>query len=178
MSKTKNWLRTMPLILEDEGVRFGGRQIILPQNIVDHLSQCRNLYSGDEYKTSRGFKRLNSMLDKNYNSQSDKKDRQHNNNLTISFADAKRIDFDMKHMLQSSDNDEYNMIGGDMMRDFLHNTLQSLRNSVSKVKKVPEVPKLETNDVKPEDIKKTAKIGKVEVTMENKEFNNKIKRVF
>ena len=169
----------MPLILnEDEGARFGGRQIILPQDVVDHLRTCRNMYSGDQYKTSRGYKRLNSLLDKGYNDPSDKKDRQHNDNVTISFADAKRIDFDMKHMPQSADNDEYNMIGGDVMRDFLHNTLDSLRNSVRKVEQVPEVPKLQTKDVKPQDVTNTAKIGKVEVTIENKEFNKKIKQLF
>lgn len=168
----------MPLILEDEGKRFNGRQITLPQNIVDRLEACRNMYSGKQYKASRGYKRLNALLDKGYNAQSDKKDRQHNGNVTMSFADAKRIDFDMRHMPQSKDNEEYDMIGGDMMRDFLHNTLRSMRNSVSKVKQVPEVPKLETKDVKPEDINKTTKVGNVEVTLENIEFNNNIKMQF
>ena len=168
----------MPLILEDEGIRFGGRQITIPQNIVDHLKDCRNLYSGDQYKTSRGYKRLNAMLDKGYNSPSDKKDRQHNDDVTISFADAKRMDFDIRHMAQSKDNDEYNMIGGDMMRDFLHNSLQSMRNSVSKVKEVPEVPKLQTKDVKPDKVDNVVKVGKVEVTMENKEFAKNIKQMF
>lgn len=168
----------MPLLLEDEGKRFGGRQIILPNELVDYLRQQQNLYSGDEYKTSRGYKRLNSLLNKDYNSQSDKKERQHNDNYTVSFADVKRMDFDIRHMNQSKDNPEYDMIGGDMMRDFVHNTLDSLRNSVQKVKPVPEVPKLEVNDVKPSEPKNIVKIGSREITVENKAFNEAIQKLF
>jgi hypothetical protein len=168
----------MPLILEDEGKRFGGRQIILPQYVVDHLKERQNLYSGDEYKTSKGYKRLNAILSKDYNNPSDRKDRQNNNAYTISFADAKRIDFDMKHMPQNKGNVEYDMIGGDVMRDFLHNNLTALRNSVSKVKKVPEVPKLSTKDIKPEAPNKEIKVGKVNVTLESKLFNNLMRKLY
>ena len=168
----------MALILEDENTRFSGRQIILPQGLVDRLKERQNLYSGDEYKTSRGYKRLNAMLSKDYNNPSDKKDRQHNDKYTISFADVKRMDFDIRHMPQTSCNAEYDMIGGDMMRDFLHNTLDSLRNSVTKVKPVPEVPKLDTKDVKPEQPSKNIKVGNVEVTVESKEFSKRIKQIY
>jgi hypothetical protein len=167
----------MPLILEDECTRFSGRQIILPQNLVDHLKQQQNLYSDKQYKTSKGYKRLNALLSKNYNNPSDKKDRQHNDKYTISFADVKRMDFDIRHMPQNSDNVEYSMIGGDMMRDFLHNTLDSLRNSVKEVQPVPEVPKLETNDTKPEKVQNIVKVGQQDVRVENVEFVNKIKRM-
>ena len=164
------------LILEDEGKRFSGRQFSIPQDLVDKLKEKQNLYSDDKYRTSRGFKRLNALLDKEYNQQSNKKERQHNNDYTVSFADVKRMDFDIRHMPQNSDNPEYDMIGGDDMRDFVHNTLDSLRNSVQQVQPVPEVPKLETNDVKPDVPKNIIKTGKVEVTLENKEFINKIKK--
>ena len=163
----------MPLIFETEEGKFGNRQIILPQYLVDQLKERQNLYSGNEYKTLKGYKRLNAMLSKNYNNPSDKKDRQHNNNHTISFADAKRIDFDIRHMPQTKDNVEYDMIGGDAMRDFLHNHLSSLRNAVKKVERVPEVPKLETKDIKPQKPNTEIKVGKVEVTLESQEFNKK-----
>ena len=96
----------------------------------------------------------------------------------MSFADAKRMDFDIRHMSQTPDNIEYSMIGGDMMRDWLRNSLSSLRNSVRKVDAVPEVPKLSTSDTKPEDVNKTIKINGVEVTMENRNFNKSIKQLF
>lgn len=164
----------MALILEDENTRFSGRQIILPDYIVNDLKNKLNLYSGDEYKTSKGYKRLNAILNKNYNNPTDKKDRQHNNKYTISFSDLKRIDFDIRHMNQQ-DNAEYDMIGGDLMRDFTHNTLGTLRNSVKQVKPVPEVTKLEKKDVMPEEPKKVVKLGKNDITLENKEFSRRIK---
>ena len=178
LSEIKNVLIVMPLILEDENTRFGGRQVIIPDSLVDHLMQKRNLYSGDQYKTSKGYKRLNAMLSKDYNNPSDKKDRQHNDKHTISFADAKRMDFDIRHMPQNDENPEYDMIGGDQMRDFLHNTLSSLRNSVKKVNPVPEVPKLEKNDVKPEKPKQVIKVSNADVQIENREFNDKIREIY
>lgn len=139
----------------------------MPKYLVDRLKQQQKLYSGDEYKTSKGYKRLNALLNKDYNDPSGKKSRQENN-YTMSFSDAKRIDFDMKHMQQNSNNTEYDMIGGDMMRDFVHDSLRSLRNSVSKVKQVPKVPKLTTNDVKPNiPTNKEVKIGNTTLTINN-----------
>lgn len=169
----------MPVILkEDESKRFGGRQITLPQYLVDALRERQNLYSGKEYKQTNGYKRLNSLLSNDYNKRSDRKDRQHNGNHTISFSDAKRIVHDMKAMNQSNDNVEYDMIGGDQMRDFLNNSLRSFRNSVTKVKPVPEVPRLETKDTKPDPIKNTVKLNGVEVTVEGKAFNEMVRREF
>ena len=167
----------MALILEDENTRFSGRQIILPDYLVNELKKKLNLYSGDEYKKSKGYKRLNAIMSKDYNNPSDKKDRQHNNNYTISFSDLKRIDFDIRHMSKKN-NAEYDMIGGDLMRDFVHNTLGSLRNSVKEVKPVPEVPKLEKKDVEPDKPQKVIKLGKAEVTLENKDFSDKLKIVY
>lgn len=166
------------LILEDENSRFSGRQVILPQDLVNHLRQQQNTYSGDNYKTSKGYKRLNALLSKDYNDPTNKKATQHNQNHTISFADVKRIDFDIRHMTQNEENPEYAMIGGDMMRDFVHNTLSSFRNSVSQVKPVPEVPKLQVKDVKPDRPQKVVKVGKREVTIENQIFNKNIRQMF
>jgi hypothetical protein len=163
----------MPIFLfEDEGKKLGNRQLIIPQNLVKHLQKQANLYSGDEYKTTKGYKRLNSLLNKDYNSQSDKKNNQHNDKHTISFADAKRIDFDIRHMNQSPDNSEYAMIGGDMMKDWVHNSLGSLRSAVKKVQQVPEVPKLEKDDVKAPDVQKPIKVNGMEIKVESKLYDN------
>lgn len=166
----------MALILEDEGTKLGGKQIILPQYLVDKLKENLKLYSNGQYNKTKGFKRLNALLSKNYNNPSDKKDRQHNDNYTISFSDLKRIDFDIRHMPQAN-NAEYDMIGGDLMRDFVHNMLGSLRSSVKEVGVVPEVPKLEKKDIHPQEPQKVIKLGKREITVENKEFINKIKKM-
>ena len=165
----------MALILEDENVKLGGRQVTLPKYLVDNLYEKYNLYSGDEYKTSKGYKRLHSLLNKSYNNPSDKKDRQHNNNFTISFADLKRIDFDMRHMLQNKNNAEYDMIGGDLMRDFVHNALESLRTSTKQVKPVPQVPKVSAKDVKPQNIVPPVKPRKSDIGLGESDFSKKIK---
>lgn len=166
----------MALILEDENTRFIGKQIILPKYIIDNLKEKLQLYSDDQYKKTKGYKRLNALLSKDYNSQSDKKERQHNNNYTISFSDLKRIDFDIRHMPQNN-NAEYDMIGGDLMRDFVRQQLGSLRSSVKQVKPVPEVPKLEKKDVETPKPQKVIKVGKKDIKIENKEFNKKIKKI-
>ena len=166
----------MALILEDENTRFSDNQIILPQYLVDCLKERLKLYSGEQYKKTKGYKRLHALLDKEYNNPTDKKDRQHNEKYTISFSDLKRIDFDIRNM-QQNNNAEYDMIGGDLMRDFVHNKLESLRNSVKKVGVVPEVPKLEKKDTHPQEPQKVIKLGKREITVEDKEFVNKIKKM-
>ena len=81
-------------------------------------------------------------------------------------------------MPNSSDNPEYEMIGGDMMRDFTRNTLDSLRNSVTKVEPVPEVPKLSTKDVKPSEPNKEIRVGKIDVRVESRNFNDKIRKLY
>jgi hypothetical protein len=162
----------MPLILEDESKKLGGRQLTLPQDLVDHLRKKQAQYSDKKYKTSNGYKRLKALLSKDYNTRSDRKERQDNNNFTMSFSDAKRILHDMK---SGMDEEEYDMIGGQRMNDFISNSLRSLRNSVKKVSPVPEVPKLSVQDVKPDEPKKVVKAGKVEVTLENKSFAERLK---
>lgn len=168
----------MPIFLfEDESTKLGKRQLTLPQNLVDHLKKQSQLYSGKEYKASKGYKRLQGLLNKSYNDPGKNKKKQYNNH-TISFPEAKRMDFDIRHMSQSPKNLEYAMIGGDMMRDWIHNSLSSLRNSVHEVDVVPEVPKLSNKEVKPEDPNKTLKVSGTEVTLENNVFNKKIKKIF
>jgi hypothetical protein len=165
----------MPLILEDENKRFGGRQIALPKDLTDLLKQKQVQYSDKSYRTSKGYKRLQALLSKDYNAQSDRKDRQETDKPTISFSDAKRILHDIKAGMSK---DEFDMIGGQKMQDFVSNSLRSMRNSVQKVKPVPEVPKLSPQDVKPEEPKNVIKAGKVEVTVEDKEFSENITKIF
>lgn len=168
----------MPLILnEDESKKLGQRHLILPQNLVDHLTQQANLYSDKQYHQSKGFKRLKGLLNKDYNDVKGNKKKNHNEH-TLTFPEAKRMDFDISLMVQSNENPEYEMIGGDMMRDWLHNAIASMRNSVREVGAVPEVPKLEKKDVKPKDIKKEIKVGGTEIQLENKDFNDKITQIF
>jgi hypothetical protein len=163
----------MPLVLlqEDESKKLGTRRIEIPSDLMSHLNDVARRYSDKQYKPMRGYKRLHSIVDSQYNDKDGSSDGEHN--ASLSFADAKRIDFDIKHMSQSEDNPEYSMIGGDRMKNFISSSLRSLRNGVKKVSKVPEVPKLSTKDVKPDNIKNTVKVNGRQMTVE--EFSRTIK---
>ena len=170
----------MPIFLyEDESNKLGGKQLILPQYLVDHLRQQSELYSGKEYRNSKGYKRLMGMLHRDYNDPDGNKQKQHNDKHTMTWYGAKELARNIKAMSQTPDNLEYVMIGGDMTRDWVNNAVRSLRNSVKQVDKVPEVPKLDKGDVKVPDIKDTVHVNGTDIELESKQsFNNKIKKMF
>ena len=66
----------MALIFEDENKTLGKKQFKVPDKIVNQLKLTRNLF--DKYSTSKGYKRINSILDDDYNKRSKKKDKIHN----------------------------------------------------------------------------------------------------
>ena len=63
----------MALIFEDENKTLGKKQFVVPKEIVNQLKTTRNLF--DKYSTSKGFKRINAILDDDYNKRSNKKDK-------------------------------------------------------------------------------------------------------
>lgn len=170
----------MPIFLfEDESNKLGGKQLILPQYLVDHLRQQSQLYSDKKYKNTKGYKRLMGMLQTNYNDPDNNKQNQHNDKHTMTWYAAKELARNIKHMSQSPDNIEYSMIGGDMTRDWVNSAIRSLRNSVEEVGSVPEVPKLEKNDVKVPDVKNTVHVNGTDIQLEsNTSFNNKLTKMF
>ena len=170
----------MPIFLyEDESNKLGGKQLILPQYLVDHLRQQSELYSGKEYRNSKGYKRLMGMLHSDYNDPDGNKQKQHNDKHTMTWYGAKELARNIKAMSQTPDNLEYVMIGGDMTRDWVNNAVRSLRNSVKQVDKVPEVPKLDKGDVNIPNIKDTVHVNGTDIELESKEsFNKKLKKMF
>ena len=156
----------MPIILrEDEYGKLGSKSLTIPRELAGKLARNMNMYSGDEYKGTKGYKRLHSLLNNEYNDPNGKKGGV-NNQRYVTFADAKRIENDMRSMDQSKDNPEYDMIGGDDMRNWLQNSLASLRYGVKKVSEVPEVPKTDKGATKPDNVKpKEIQMGKSKVTI-------------
>ena len=151
----------MPLFIREDSKKLKSKQVIIPDNVANKIRQNMNMYSDE--KDSNGYKRLKSLTDKEYNKRSDSKDRQHNDKMSVSFADARRIVHDMSHMEQSPKNKEFNMLGGYDTLYSLKNGLRQARSSVKEVKPVPEVPKLEKNPTKVPDVKDDVKVGSLNV---------------
>ena len=150
-------------LTEDEGKQLNKHQIKIPDNIVKNLTAAKGKYG--KYKKTDGYKRLNSMLDDDYNKRSDRKDRVHNGDKTLSFGDLKRIDHDIRHMPQTNNNLEYNMLGGDDTKNWVRDALNRERTAVRQNKQVPQVPKLEKQKVTQPDVRKPVKVGNSEVTL-------------
>lgn len=170
----------MPIFLhEDESKKLGGKHVIMPQYLVDRLRQQADLYSGKEYKSQKGHKRLMGMLHSDYNDPGKNKQRQHNDKHTMTWYGAKELARSINSMDQSPDNPEYAMIGGNMTRDWVNSAVRSLRNSVKKVSAVPEVPKVDKSDVECPHVDKTVHIGGADIKLESMHsFNDKIKKLF
>ena len=151
----------MALFIKEDSKKLKSKQITIPDDVAKKLRQNMNMYSGE--KTSNGYKRLKSLTDKEYNKRSDNKDSQHNNKMTVSFGDARRIVHDMSHMEQSPKNKEFNMIGGYDTLYALQNGLKQARSSVKQVSPVPEVPKLVKNPTKVDNPKDDIKMGSINV---------------
>lgn len=104
----------------------------IPDNIEKHLENTLSNYS--QYRTSKGYKRLNSLVNPEYNKRSDKEDI-FSTGKHISFSDLKRINHDFKHMSQNPNDLERTLNGGEEMANFVKNTLTRERNKVAKTLK-------------------------------------------
>jgi len=158
----------MPLIIEDEGKLLGKKQAKVPDKLINKIKQNLNLFG--QYKQSKGFKRASSIVDDDYNKRSNKKDKIHNGDKTLSFSDIKKIDHEFKNMSINDDdanmkNLGYILPGGNDMKNWAHDTLRKMRTAVKKVKGVPPVPKLEKNPLKVPDAQKDIKMGNASVRL-------------
>ena len=149
----------MALFINEEGdKKLVKKQVKVPDKLVAKLTLTKNLLGKN--KKSKGFKRISAIVDDDYNKRSDNKDKIHNGDKTVSFSDLKRIDFDMRHMSPSKKNLEYVIQGGDDMKNWAHDMLRKMRTAVKQVQSVPQVPKIDKGEVKPETPQKDIKIGK------------------
>lgn len=168
----------MALIFEDESKTIGKKQFVVPDKIVDKLKLNRNLF--DKYKTSKGFKRINAIIDDDYNKRSNKKDKIHNGDKTISGSDLKKLNQEKDSgEISNNPNDINNVLTGPLF-PWAKDQLNQARTAVEKVKAVPPVPKLEKNPEKIADVNKPLKIGNATVRITEdqllilKKINNQI----
>jgi hypothetical protein len=147
----------MALIFEDEGKTIGKKQFIVPDKIVGQLKLNRNLF--DKYKKSKGFKRINAIIDDDYNKRSTKKDKIHNGKKTISGSELKKLNQEKDSGEISSNPNDINNVLTNPLFPWAKDELRKARTAVEKVKVVPPVPKLEKNPEEIEDVNKPLKMG-------------------
>ena len=147
----------MALIFEDEGKTIGKKQFIVPDKIVGQLKLKRNLF--DKYKKSKGFKRINAIIDDDYNKRSTKKDKIHNGKKTISGSELKKLNQEKDSGEISSNPNDINNVLTNPLFPWAKDELRKARTAVEKVKVVPPVPKLEKNPEEVEDVNKPLKMG-------------------
>ncbi len=147
----------MALIFEDESKTIGKKQFVVPDKVVDKLKLNRNLFGNA--KKSKGYKRINAIIDDDYNKRSTKKDKIHNGKKTISGSELKKLNQEKDSgQISNSPTDINNVLTGPLF-PWAKDQLRAARTAVEKVKAVPPVPKLEKHPEEPEDVNKPLKMG-------------------
>ena len=147
----------MALIFEDESKTIGKKQFIVPDKVVDKLKLNRNLFGNA--KKSKGYKRINAIIDDEYNKRSTKKDKIHNGKKTISGSELKKLNQEKDSGQISNSPTDINNVLTSPLFPWAKDQLRAARTAVEKVKAVPPVPKLEKHPEKPEDVNKPLKMG-------------------
>lgn len=144
------------MLIINENSELKNKKFIIPKNLSQHLNQTLSKYG--EYSNNKGYKRLNSLVNPNYNKRS--KNSENNNQKYISYNDLKRIDFDIRHMDKNPDNIEFKLNGGEKMAKFVRDSLNRERTKVAPTLKQKKVNTINKNMVKP--IKMPTKPNNVE----------------
>ena len=106
-------------IKENDALNHNSYEI--PKNLSNHLK--KTLIQFGNYSNSKGYKRLNSLVNPNYNNRSNSRKTKN----VISYSDLKRIDHDLRHMSQNPNNLERVLNGGDKLAKFAKDTLNRER---------------------------------------------------
>lgn len=133
----------MPIFIQ-ENQELNKHSYKIPTKLQKHLQDTLTKYG--EYKEADGYKRLNSLVNPNYNKRNNKKS---GDEREISYTDLKRIDHDIRHMDKSPDNIQYILNGGDEMARFTRDTLNRERTRVAPVLKQEKIKTRNKNAVKP-----------------------------
>ena len=135
----------MPIFLR-ENQELDGNLYQIPDKLHKHLMQT--LSALNQYKTSKGYKRLNKLVNPSYNKRINKKGKQANG-VYLTYGDLKKIDFEFRHMSKDPKNIQRLLNGGDEMYTFIRDLLNQERTKVNKSQyskdiKPPSIPKSKT----------------------------------
>ena len=135
----------MPIFIK-ENQELKDNMYEIPDKLEKHLKQTLSKYG--DYTQNKGYKRLNSLVNPEYNKRSDKAD-QFKDGKHITFTDMKRIDHDFRHMNKNPKDLNRILNGGDEMAHFVKDTLNKERTKVKPIDSVPEVNDNNKNQLKP-----------------------------
>lgn len=133
----------MPIFIK-ENQELNKNSYKIPKNLQQHLQKTLAKYS--QYKQENGFKRLNSLINPNYNNRSENKNQKEKE---ISYSDLKRIDYDFRHMSKNPNDLQRTLNGGEKFANFVRDTLNKERNRVEPRLKEKKVQTRQKNSVKP-----------------------------
>lgn len=152
----------MPIFIK-ENQALNGKVYKIPDNVDKHNKQTLEKYKN--YTQNKGYKRLNSLTNNDYNKRSNMKNNHKDGNY-ISFQDAKRIDHDFRHMDKNPNNIDRILNGGEEMARFTHDLLNKERTKVKPVLKVEKEKNRNKNQLKPSITPmKPIKIGNIEANV-------------
>lgn len=135
----------MPIFI-NENQALKNNMYEIPDELAKHLKQTLSKYGN--YTKNKGYKRLNSLVNPEYNKRSDKAD-QFKDGKHISFSDMKRIDHDFRHMSKNPKDLNRILNGGDEMAHFAKETLNKERTKVKPVEIIPQVNDNNKSQLKP-----------------------------
>lgn len=135
----------MPIFIK-ENQELKDNMYEIPDKLQKHLKRTLSKYK--DYTTNKGYKRLNSLVNPEYNKRSNKAD-QFKDGKHITFTDMKRIDHDFRHMSKNPKDLNRILNGGEKMAHFVKDTLNKERTKVKPVDAVPQVTDNNKNQLKP-----------------------------
>jgi hypothetical protein len=105
-------------ILNEENSDLRGRTFVIPDGLREHLTKTLNDYKGD--KNQKGYHRLKFIVSSN----------------SINYREMKRLKNFFEHFNKRLDDEEYILNGGEPMKLWVLNTLNSATASVNATKKL------------------------------------------
>lgn len=159
----------MPITIR-ENQALKNKSFVIPDKLETHLKQTLAQYSN--CTTNKGYRRLNKLVNDDYNKRSDKDKETKDGKKTMSLADLKNIDFFFRHSDKNPNNIDRILNGGEDMARFTRDTLNRERTKVAPILKQERVKTLEKNKVKPtKNPMKPIEIGNIEANVhENKKI--------
>jgi hypothetical protein len=170
----------MSTFIFEDNQSLNGKYIKIPKELQNHLQKTLTSYGN--FSENDGYKRLNSILNADYN----KKTKEQTPADSISYGNLKRIKHDME-AIPNQKSIEYQLNGGSEMYNWVNGTLKQQMNSVKSVNKVKKSNNISKSKLNPTKITdkgiKLPKTNKCNIQLEQKTkkiyiTENQIKRLF